>query len=255
MFNRENLDLSEVREMKTYAEMSEDEKREFKEKKERELEDLKRSLVEYGIPVKDMEIEGSEGVEIKIEEKEGKEGKELKLTIDQICGEGITGLGFYRKLWVCLNQERTIDENGRFIVKDTVREYASDADTNVSFKSDFKGVKFEKVGEKQIKVQINSDHPAIAMAEFLGDKEIQLQGGYNNWGDSKPFKFNKEGKWEVILDWNGTEKECKIMIRDIEYKEGKKVTKPMEVEWNGKFGEGARQMMEIVLEPEQGLDE
>lgn len=255
MSNRENLDLSEDREIKTYAEMSDMEKAEFKEKKEQELEDLKKSLVEYGIPVKDMEIEGSEGVEIKIEEKEGKEGKELRLIIDQVCGKGITGLGFYRKLWVCLNQERVTDENGSSIVKDTVKEYDSDANTKVSSDSDFKGVKFEKVGEKQIKVQIDSDHPAIAMAEFLGDKEIQLQGGYNNWGDSKPFKFNKEGKWEVILDWNGTEEECKIMIRDIEYREGKKVTKPMEVEWNGKFGKGARQIMEIVLEPEQGLDE
>ena len=248
MFNGElNPNLSKDK-MKTYAKMSDIEKREFKEQKENELEELKKSFVEYGIPVKGTETEikkerGIIGVELSIEEEDG----ELKLIIDQECGKGITGLGFYRKIWVCLNQERKINEEGKSIVRDIENEYASDANTIVSLESDFKGVEFEKVGEEKIKVQIDSDHPVIAIAKFLGDKEIQLRGTYNGWGDSDPFKLGETGKWETILDWNDEEEKCKIMIRDIEYKEGKKVTKPMEAEWDGNFGKRAKQKMKVNL--------
>ena len=243
-----DLDQNKDQEIKTYAEMSDIERVEFRKEKEKELEILKNSLVEYGIPVKGTETEivaerGIIGVEFSIEED-----GELKLIIDQECGKGIAGLGFYRKIWVCLNQERKINEEGKSIVRDIENEYASDANTIVSLESDFKGVEFEKVGEEKIKVQIDSDHPVIAIAKFLGDKEIQLRGTYNGWGDSDPFKFSeKTGRWEVILDWNDEEEKCKIMIRDIEYKEGKKVTKPMEVEWDGNFGKRAKQKMKIDL--------
>ncbi len=40
------------------------------------------------------------------------------------------------------------------------------------------------------------------------------------------------------------------MIRDTEEKEGKKVTKSMDIEWNGNYGEGADQEMKISLEEE-----
>lgn len=252
MFKEKDLDLGEEQKIKTYAEMSEDEKQEFKEKKERELEELKKSLVEYGIPVKGTETEikkerGIIGVKLSIEEEEG----ELKLFIDQECGKGVAGLGFDKKIWVCLNQEREINEKGKSIVRDIVNEYDSDANTIVSLESDFKGVEFEKVGEEKMKVQIDSDHPVIAIAKFLGNKEIQLRGTYNGWGDSNPFKFDQEtGKWEVVLDWNDEEEKCKIMIRDIEYKEGEKVTKPMKAKWNGSFGKRTKQIMKINLEEE-----
>lgn len=258
MFNEENFLATEQKpdsgaelgeKEKTYAEMSEDGKREFKERKEQGLESLKESLVKYGVPVKGTETEiktekGIKGVEFSFEEKEG----ELKLIIKQECGKGIAGLGFDKKIWMCLSQEREIDEKGKARVKGIVNEYASDANTNISPESNFQGVKFEKISEEEIKVQIDHDHPAVAMAEFLGGKEIQLRGGYNGWGDVNPLEFNKEtGKWESALDWDGDEEKCKIMIRDIEYKESKKVTKPMKIEWNGRFGKKADQEMEITL--------
>lgn len=253
MFEEKDLNLGKEQKIKTYAEMLEDEKKEFKEKKEKELEELKKSFVEYGIPIKGAETEikkerGIIGVKLSIEEEEG----ELKLFIDQECGKGIAGLGFDKKIWACLNQEREINEKGKSIIRDIENEYASDANTVVSLESDFKGVKFEKVGEEKIKVQIDSDHPVIAITKFLGNKEIQLRGTYNGWGDSDPFKFNeKTGKWEVVLDWNDEEEKCKIMIRDIEHKEGKKVTKPMEAEWDGNFGKRAKQIMKINLRKDE----
>ncbi|MCK4799439.1 hypothetical protein KAS31_00495 [Candidatus Parcubacteria bacterium] len=247
MPNRENLDLSENREIKTYAEMSDMEMVEFREKKERELEDLIESLKKHGVSIRDVKIEGSEGVEIKIEEKEGKEGKELRLIIEQKSGEGIRGLGYDGKIWMRLNQEKAN--------RNVANKFRHDENTKASLKSDFSGVIFEEVGEGKIKVQIDPDHPAIAMAKFLGNKEVQLRGSYNNWGDENPFKYiEKSEKWECELEWE-EEEECKIMIRDIEYKESKKVTRPIKAEWNKEFAKGARQMMEIVLEPEQGLDE
>lgn len=253
MFKEKDLNLGGEQKIKTYAEMSENERREFKEQKESELENLKESLVKYGVPVKGTETEivterGVIGVEFSIKEEEG----ELKLIIDQECGKGIAGLGFDKKIWICLNQEREINEKGKSIIRDIVNEYDSDANTIVSLESNFKGVRFEKVGEEKVKVQIDSDHPIIAIAKFLGNKEIQLRGTYNGWGDSDPFEFNQEtGKWEAVLDWNDEEEKCKIMIRDIEYKEGEKVTKPMKAEWNGNFGKRAEQKMKINLEEEK----
>ncbi len=247
MSNRENLDLSENREIKTYAEMSDIEKVEFMEKKEEELKDLIESLEKHGVPIRDVEIEGSEGVEIKIEEREGKEGKELRLIIKQKSGEGIRGLGYNGKIWMRLNQEKAN--------RNVANKFRHDENTKASLKSDFSGVTFEEVGEGKIKVQIDPDHPAIAMAKFLGNKEVQLRGSYNNWGDENPFKYiEKSEKWECELEWE-EEEECKVMIRDIEYKESKKVTRPIKAEWNKEFAKGACQIMEIVLEPEQGLDE
>jgi len=245
----QNLDQKNDQETKSYAEMSKEERQEFKKQKERELEILKDSLVKYGIPIKGTEAEikkerGIIGVEFSIEE----EGGELKLIIDQECGKGIAGLGFDKKIWICLNQEREINEKGKSIVRDIVNEYASNANTVVSLENNFRGVKFEKVGEEKMKVQIDSDHPVIAITEFLGDKEIQLRGTYNGWGDSDPFEFNREtGKWETVLDWNDEEEKCKIMIRDIEYKEGKKVTEAIKAEWDGNFGKRAKQIMKINL--------
>ena len=261
MFEKElnpNLDQDDDPKIKTYMEMSEDEKQEFKEKKERELENLKESLVEYGVPVRgtrtEITKEGGEavGMEFSFEE----EGGELKLIIEQECGKGITGLGFDKKIWACLNQEREINEEGKESVKDIVNEYANNANTVVSLESNFKGVTFEKAGEEKIRVQIDSDHPVIEMVKFFGNKEIQLRGTYNGWGDSDPFEFDQEtGKWETVLDWDDDKEECKIMIRDIEYKEDKKVTKPLKAEGNGNFGKRTKQKMSIALEPEKELAE
>ena len=49
MINRENLDLSESRETKTYAEMTDIEKTEFRKEKEQDIEELKESLKKYGV--------------------------------------------------------------------------------------------------------------------------------------------------------------------------------------------------------------
>lgn len=257
MFKGESAEnLDENKDQKKYTEMSDDEKMEFEKEKERELEEFKRSLVKYGIPVKGTETEiktekGFKGVEFSFEEEDG----ELKLIIKQECGKGIAGLGFYRKIWICLGQEREIKEDGNCVIKDIINEYASDANTNISLESDFQGVEFEKIEEGKIKVQIDSDHPAFAMAKLLGGKEVQLHGRYNDWKGGDPFKLNEIGKWEVVLDWNGDKSQFKIVIRDTEEKEGKIVTKPMKIDWNGEFGENANQEMKIILEPEQELDE
>ena len=243
MFEGElNPNLGQDQEIKTYAEMSEDEKREFKEQKERDLEDLIDSLKKHGVLIRDMEIEGSEGVEIKIEELEGKEGKELRLIIKQKSGEGIRGLGYDGKIWMRLNQEKTNS--------DVANKFKHNENTEAFLESNFSGVTFEKIEEGKIKVQLDPNHPAIAMAKFLGNKEVQLRGGYSGWGDENPFKYNKKsGKWETELEWEEKEK-CKIIIRDVEEKKGKKVTKPIKAEWNKEFAKGAEQIMKINLRGE-----
>lgn len=220
---------------KTYAEMQEDKKKEFKERKEQELANLKASFEKYG----------AESADIKIEEREG----ELKLIIEQENGEGLRGIGYDgKKFWMRLNQEREIEEKGESIKNDISNEFQYDENTLASLESNFQGVKFEKISEGKVKVQIDSDHPAISITEFLGGKEIQLRGEYNGWGDADPFEFNeKTGKWESVLNWNGGKKECKIMIRDTEETEGEKVTKPIKIKWNGKYGKGVNQEMEIIL--------
>ncbi len=220
---------------KTYAEMSEDERKEFKEGKEREFANLKASFERYG----------AESADIKIEEREG----ELKLIIKQENGEGLRGIGYDgKKFWMRLNQEREIEEKGESVKNNVSNEFQYNENTLASLESNFHGVKFEKISEGKVKVQIDPDHPAISITEFLGDKEIQLRGEYNGWGDVDPFEFNEEtGKWESVLNWNGGKKECKIMIRDTEERESKKVAKPVKIKWNGKYGKGANQEMEIIL--------
>ena len=198
---------------------------ESKKEKTREelLEDFKKSLEDYGV----------EGVNVEMEDNE--------LAIEQKCGEGIRGIGYDGKFWMCLGQGKDTESNP------VVNEFQYNENTLASLESKFHGVTFEEAGEGKIKVQIDSKHPAVAMAKLLGDKEIQLRG-INGWGNADPFEFNEENeKWEAEFDWNGKFKECKIMIRDIEEKEDKKVTKPMNIEWNGNYGEGDEQRMKIDL--------
>ena len=245
MFNIENLDLNENREIKTYAEMTDTEKTEFRKEKEQDLEELKESLKKYGIIAGEVEEEDIEYAEFSIiEEKE-----KLKLIIEQKCGKGLYGIGFDgSKFWMRLDQGKETDDHP------VENEFRHDENTFASLKSKFPGVTFEEVGEGKIRVQIDPDHPAIAIAKFLGDKEVQLRG-IGGWGNANPFKFVKineeSGKWEAEFDWNGKYKGCKIIIRDTEEKEGEKVTKPMDIYWNGNYGKGADQEMKIVLEPEQ----
>ena len=73
-FNQ-NLDEEQEQKAKTYAEMSKDERQEFREKKEGELEELKNFFMKYGIPVKGTETEITTegkvmGVEFSDKEKE-----------------------------------------------------------------------------------------------------------------------------------------------------------------------------------------
>ena len=191
------------------------------------LEEFKKSLKEYGV----------EGAEIKIEENEG----ELKFRIEQECGEGIRGIGYNGKFWMCLGQGKDTESNP------VANEFQYNENTLASLESEFSGVTFKEEEEGMILVQLDPGHPAVAMAKLLGDKEIQLRG-IEGWGDADPFELNEEnGKWECRLKWNGKFKECKIMIRDIEEKEGKKVTKPMDIDWNGNYGEGVMQRMKVNL--------
>ena len=203
---------------------------EKKEKTREELlEEFKSSLEKHGV----------EGVKIRIE------GNNLK--IRQKCGEGIRGVGYDGKLWMRLDQE---GENNNPVAN----EFQYNENTFASLESKFQGVTFEKIGEEKIKIQIDSDHPAIAMAKLLGDKEVQLRG-ISGWGDANPFEFNEETeKWEAELEWAGNFKECKIMIRDTEERENKKVTKPISANWNGNYGESADQKMEINL-GEEGTED
>jgi len=199
-------------------------KQEKQKTKEALLEDFEDSLEKHGI----------EGVEVRIE------GNILK--IRQKSGEGIRGLGYDKKIWMRLNQEKTNSN--------VANKFRHNENTKASLESDFSGVTFEEVGEGKIKVQIDSDHPAIALAKFLGNKEVQLRGGYSGWGDENPFEYNEESeKWECELEWE-EEEECKIMIRDVEFKDGKKVTKPIEVKWDKEYEKGADQVMEIDLKNE-----
>ncbi|MCK5475711.1 MAG: hypothetical protein KAI71_03985 [Candidatus Pacebacteria bacterium] len=215
MINRENLDLSESREIKTYAEMTDVEKVEFRKEKEQDLEELKESLRKYGILAEKEEEENIEYAEFSIiEEKE-----KLKLIIEQKCGKGLYGIGFDgSKFYLRLDQGKEADDHP------VENEFRHDENTFASLESKFSGVTFEEVGEGRIRVQIDSDHPAIAIAKFLGDKEVQLRG-IDGWGNANPFKFvktNEESrKWEAEFDWNGN------------------------------YGEGADQKMKIVLESEQ----
>ena len=187
------------------------------------LEEFKSSLEKYGI----------EGVNIEMEDN--------ILKMEQKCGEGFRGIGYDGKFWMCLGQGEEAKSNP------VANEFQYNENTLASIDSKFPGVIFEEIGEGKIKIQIDSDHPAIAIANLLGDKEIQLRG-INGWGNADPFKFNEgTGKWEAEFDWNGKFKECKIMIRDVEEKEGEKVTKPMDIDWNGNYGEGAKQIMKIDL--------
>ena len=196
-----------------------------KEKTREELlKEFKSSLEKYGVEDASIEIEKGD-----------------KLAIEQKCGEGIRGIGYDgSKFWMRLDQGEEVDNP-------VANEFQYNENTFASLKSDFPGVTFEKIEEEKIKIQIDSDHPAVAMAELLGNKEIQLRG-ISGWGDANPFEFNEETeKWEAELEWAGNFKECKIMIRDTEEKEGKKVTKPIGANWNGNYGEGADQKMENCI--------
>lgn len=203
---------------------------EKKEKTREELlENFKSSLEEYGV----------EGASVEVEDN--------SLKIEQECGEGIRGIGYDGKLWMRLDQGGESDNP-------VANEFQYNENTFASLKSEFQGVTFEKVGEEKIKIQIDSDHPAITMAKLLGDKEVQLRG-ISGWGNANSFEFNEETeKWESELKWTGNFKECKIVIRDTEEKEGRKVTKPIEANWNGNYGEGVNQKMEIDLGEEEAKD-
>lgn len=195
-----------------------------KEKTREELlEEFKGSLEEYRV----------EGVSVEIEDD--------ILKIEQECGEGVRGIGYDGKFWMRLDQRGEMEDSP------VANEFQYNENTFASLESKFSGVTFEKKEGGIVLVQIDSNHPAITMAKLLGDKEIQLRG-INGWGDANPFEFNEETeKWESEFDWNGKFKECKIMIRDTEEKEGKKITKSLNIEWNGNYGEGAEQRMEIDL--------
>jgi len=203
---------------------------EKKEKTREELlEDFKSSLEKYG----------ADGAGIEIEDN--------NLKIEQECGEGIRGIGYDGKLWMRLDQGGENDNP-------VANEFQYNENTFASLESKFQGVTFEKVEEEKIKIQIDSNHPAIAMAKLLGDKEIQLRG-ISGWGNANQFEFNEETKkWEVELKWTGNFKECKIIIRDTEEKGGEKVTKSIEANWNGNYGEDADQKMEIDLGEEEAED-
>lgn len=210
--------------------LNSEQKAEKEKTKEELFEEFKDSLKKYKI----------EGANVEIEEG--------NLKIEQECGKGIRGIGYDGKIWMRLDQGKEVENNP------AANEFQYNENTLASLESKFPGVAFEKKEEGMILVQLDSSHPAVTMAELLGNKEVQLRG-INGWGDVDPFKFNKEnGKWESELKWTGKFKECKIMIRDTEYKEGKKVTKPIKTKWNGSFGEGAEQIMKIQLEQEQELE-
>jgi len=180
--------------------------------------------------LKDYEVEG---IKVEIEEN--------NLKIGQKCGEGIRGIGYDGKFWMRLDQGRGVEDNP------AANEFQYNENTLTSLKSEFPGVTFKEGGEGMVLVQLDSSHLVITMTKLLGDKEVQLRG-INGWGNADPFEFNEEnGKWECRLKWNGKFKECKLMIRDTEEKEGKKVTKPMNIEWSRSYGEGVRQRMEIDL--------
>jgi len=195
-----------------------------KEKTREELlEDFKKSLEDCGVEGTNIEIEGND------------------LKIKQECGEGIPGIGYDGKFWSRLDYGKDAKNNP------VANEFKYNENTLASLESEFPGVTFKKEEEGTVLVQLDSNHPAVAMAKLLGDKEIQLRG-IEGWGDADPFELKEEnGKWECRLKWDGKFKECKIMIRDTEEKEGKKVTKPIDIEWNGNYGEGVEQIMKIDL--------
>jgi len=197
---------------------------ETKEKTREELlEDFKKSLEDYEV----------EGIKVEIE------GNNLK--IGQKCGEGIRGLGYDGKFWMRLDYGKNAESNP------VANEFQYNENSLASLKSEFPGVTFKEGGEGMVLVQLDSSHLAITMAKLLGDKEVQLRG-IDGWGDVDPFEFNeKNGKWECRLKWNGKYKECKLVIRDTEEEEGKRVTKPMNIEWSRSHGESVRQRMEIDL--------
>jgi len=221
MFKEEfpDLDQNLGQERKTYAEMSEDEKVEFKEQKERELKVLKDSLVEYGIFVKETETEVTieeevEGVGLSIAEIVEEGEKKLKLIIEQECGEGIWGLGKSdSSVWMCLDHEdsKSFEEKHKF-----------DANTNVDFEKEYQGIIFKDIekneeGEKKMKIRITADHPVLAFANFLGkNKDVYLPGGFNGWDAPKPLEFNEEtGELEGIIVWDKKKRsQCKIAIHN-----------------------------------------
>ena len=196
-----------------------------KEKTRKELlEEFKKSLENYEV----------EGIEVRVE------GNNLR--IKQECGEGIRGIGFDGEFWSRLDYGKDAKNNP------VANEFQYNENTLASLESEFPGVTFKEEEEGMVLAQLDSSHLAITMAKLLGNKEVQLRG-INGWGDADPFELNEEnGKWECRLKWGTVKfKECKLMIRDVEEKEGKKVTKPLNIEWNGNYGEGAEQRMIINL--------
>ena len=188
------------------------------------LEDFVSSLKEYGV----------EGIEARIE------GNNLR--IKQECGDGIRGIGYDGKFWSRLDYGKDAKNNP------VANEFQYNKNTLASLESEFPGVTFKEEKEGMVLVQLDSSHLSITMAKLLGDKEVQLRG-IEGWGNVDPFKFNKESKkWECRLKWGTVKfKECKLMVRDVEEREGEKVTKPLNIKWNGNYGEGAEQRMIINL--------
>ena len=245
----QNLDQKNDQEVKTYAEMSKEERQEFKEQKERDLEVLKDSFVEYGIPARRREIETE--IETEEEEFEGvefsiiEEDEKLKLAIEQKYGKGIWGLGKSdSSVWMCPDHKdlKSFEENRGF-----------DANTNMDFEKayqkghqkGYQGIIFEDIGENEkgetrMKIRITADHPVMTFANFLGkNKEVYLPGKFNNWDAPDPLKFNEEGELEGEIVWNKNKRaQCKIAIR-------------IKSEFdNGGWKDGAKQIMKINLEEE-----
>jgi hypothetical protein len=178
------------------------------------LKNLKNSFETYGI----------QDVECRIEQG--------NLIIKQNIDEGISGLGYDKNgknLWLCLEQ---IDP------KALASNQEWNANTLMSLNSKFQGIQITKI-EGKIKIEIDENHPAIAMAQmFKKGDNMFLPGEYNHWKLSTPFKLNQEtGKWELnIEDWDGKTTQCKIAISDVE------------ADWeDGKWGKNTSQQMKVNL--------
>lgn len=249
MFEGElNQNLDQDQKIKTYAEMSDIEKQEFKEQKERDLEVLKGSLMKYGISIKRRETETEietekgedEGIEFGITEEEGK----LKLIMEQKYGKGFWGLGKSdSSVWMCLDHKdlKSFEENKR-----------SNANTNIDFEKKYQGIIFEDIeenekGETRRKIRITADHPIMAFANFLEkNKEVYLPGEFNNWDAPDPLELNKEtGELEGEIVWNKNigRAQCKIAIH-------------VKGEFNnGEWKDNADQILKIDLGEEKVGDE
>ena len=209
MFEGElNPNLGQDQEIKTYAEMSEDEKREFKEQKERDLEVLKDSFVKYGVPVKGTETEIMTegkviGVEFSAKEKERFEqfmplltesGVPIKGTETEIIIEGKTvGVDFGLKEG---------KEGLKLIIE---QEYGEE---RINGLGRDKKEKSNWICLNQGWIELTEEQKEIAESAGVDIKEVE-----DEKGEKKCFsKFVKEnGKWDANqvlalgIDFHGIE--------------------------------------------------